>query len=999
MPTGAAGVRAGAASPPDRRPAPAAVRIGVVGDAVASVEPASGDEPGGDSAYVGGADYLVLPGLVNAHQHGRLLSTVALGVPDMPLECWLTALLGAPGGDPYADTFEVARNMVDLGVTATVQMHTTSTATVSRYEEEVRAVLAAYAEVGVRVGLALDVRDQGVPVYGLPASGPDGRVGDLSASATGLDLPVPGVDEVIEVALRLRADAVAGRLGHATVMLGPPGIPWCSDGLLATIARVSRAEGLPVQTHLLESEYQRLLGRTRHPGGSVAMLDELGLVRSGVSFAHGVFLDDGDMRPLAAGGAAVVTNPSSNLRLHNGVAPVRSMLEAGVTVGLGSDSNCLDGGDDLWSELRLLRALQRRRDVRDRGLDPASVVRIATGGGAGTIAPPGPPAILPGRPADLILVDMRRLGPLAEGVDLADALVGLSSRQAVSCVVVGGEVLKQPPPARAPATGRAAGRPAPAGAGALGRGSGGDPVPVAARIGAAGRSAVNAPVGRGAEARTIETFLDGVDSGCRVQLLEGEVGIGKTTLLRCAAEEARRRGFVVLMASPVPDEHPLEFAALADLLEGVHPAAIDGLPVPQQQALRVAVWREELPGSPVDPRTIAAAFLTVARTLAGAARVLLVVDDIAWLDLPTASVVSFALRRARAIPLGVLGSVRTGWDEDRPAVPALEHCDGVRIDRVAVGPLTLGGTRRLLESRLGLAPDRTTLIRLHEASGGNPMFALELASTSAFAGSRSGPETLAVPQSLRRLVTGRIGALSARCRDLLLAAALSTSDRSRSLVLAAAADPATAEDDLDGLIKSGILIGRGDRLVFGHPLLRSVVIEEARPSAGAPRICVWQAASSFPKRGLVIWPSPPPARTRRSPIRWRAPPALRPGGARAGSAPSSLAWPRSSLRPSRRAIAGVGPCSRPSTGSRLPIPPARQRFSKGSSAPSRTGRPVPSCCGASPGTAATAGSLSPSGGRRFSSRSTTAEPTPTCAPRSSATWRLLQLTAGTWPPG
>jgi cytosine/adenosine deaminase-related metal-dependent hydrolase len=180
------------------------------------------------------------------------------------------------------------------------------------------------------------------------------------------------------------------------------------------------------------------------------MLDELGLVRAGASFAHGVFLDDDDMRLLAARGASVVTNPSSNLRLHNGVAPVREMVEAGLAVGLGSDSGSLDGDDDLWSELRLMRALHRRRDVRDRGLDAASTWRIASSGVAGAARDRGGSLLAPGDRADLILVDLRLLGPLADGVDPLEAVVGLASRHAVAYVVVGGQLLKEPSLPRPP---------------------------------------------------------------------------------------------------------------------------------------------------------------------------------------------------------------------------------------------------------------------------------------------------------------------------------------------------------------------------------------------------------------------------------------------------------------------------------------------------------------------------------------------------------------------
>jgi hypothetical protein len=97
------------------------------------------------------------------------------------------------------------------------------------------------------------------------------------------------------------------------------------------------------------------------------------------------------------------------------------------------------------------------------------------------------------------------------------------------------------------------------------------------------------PVGREFEAAEIEGFMDGLAAGSRTLLLEGEVGIGNTTLVDWGREAALGRGFIVLSASPVEAEFPLECAGLADLLDGVAPAALDALPVPQLHAIRAAV--------------------------------------------------------------------------------------------------------------------------------------------------------------------------------------------------------------------------------------------------------------------------------------------------------------------------------------------------------------------------------------------------------------------------
>ena len=121
------------------------------------------------------------------------------------------------------------------------------------------------------------------------------------------------------------------------------------------------------------------------------------------------------------------------------------------------------------------------------------------------------------------------------------------------------------------------------------------------------------PLGRDAEIAALERFLAApVDGrGPAALLLLGEAGIGKTTLLRRAGTLAEAHGCRVLRAAPARAEQGLAYAVLADLLRGVEPAVLDDLPAPQQRALRVATLEEDAGAGQVEPRTIAAAFLSV----------------------------------------------------------------------------------------------------------------------------------------------------------------------------------------------------------------------------------------------------------------------------------------------------------------------------------------------------------------------------------------------------
>jgi DNA-binding CsgD family transcriptional regulator len=334
-----------------------------------------------------------------------------------------------------------------------------------------------------------------------------------------------------------------------------------------------------------------------------------------------------------------------------------------------------------------------------------------------------------------------------------------------------------------------------------------------------------AVIGRLTEVAAIERFLGAIVAGSRCLLLEGEVGIGKTALLRSGSEAAAGRGYVVLSANPVELEVPWEFGALADLLEGVPQAVLDVLPPAQRRAVGVAVFRDEPPEIPVDPRTIATAVLTILRRCSETSPVLLVIDDLPWLDAPSARVLSFVLRRVGDTAVGMLAAVRTGWSGD-PAALATDDVADERVEHLRLGPLSLGALDELVTSRTSQNLGHGKLLRLQEMSRGNPLFALQLIAGGGLdleSGSRDhGP----VPASLRRLLLTQLSALPASARDLLLLSAL-TGDPTTSVVLKAAADPQNAADGFDVVWRAGIVEQHGDAITFAHPLVRSVVADSA----------------------------------------------------------------------------------------------------------------------------------------------------------------------------
>jgi DNA-binding CsgD family transcriptional regulator len=233
--------------------------------------------------------------------------------------------------------------------------------------------------------------------------------------------------------------------------------------------------------------------------------------------------------------------------------------------------------------------------------------------------------------------------------------------------------------------------------------------------------------------------------------LEGEAGIGKTTVWRAGVERARERGFRVLVAQPAEAERSFSYAALADLLEPIADEVLTLLPGPQRRALeRVLLVAAD--DEPLDARLVGVAVRTSLASLG--APVLVAVDDVQWLDAASATVLSFTLRRSE--PPAALLALRSGHE-----LPLQ-----VESDALPIGPLSVGALHHLLVERLGVALRRTPLLRLHEVSGGNPFYALELARANPHGGE------FVLTSSLQHLVVDRVRALPAETRRSLAALAL-----------------------------------------------------------------------------------------------------------------------------------------------------------------------------------------------------------------------------------
>ncbi|HSC93084.1 MAG TPA: AAA family ATPase [Gaiellaceae bacterium] len=333
-------------------------------------------------------------------------------------------------------------------------------------------------------------------------------------------------------------------------------------------------------------------------------------------------------------------------------------------------------------------------------------------------------------------------------------------------------------------------------------------------------------VGREAEQSSLLAFLDRAHAGARALVLEGEAGIGKTTLWLAAVEAARQRGFRVLVARPAEAERELGFAALGDVLADVLEDALPRLSAPRRRALEAALLLGGEDEEPADPRAVALAVGDTIYGLAEDAPVLVASDDVQWLDAPSAVALAFALRRVDARPVAVLLARRSGTPRS-----ALEEAVEPVAERIRVGPMSLGAVQGILKARIGRAFPRPVLRRLHEASGGNPFFALELARALERRAAPVDPATpLPVPETLERLVGDRIRALPEDTHGALLAVAALGSPTARLL-----AELDVRPQELDPALAAGVLVRADREIRFSHPLLATEVYAAA-PAAERRRM-------------------------------------------------------------------------------------------------------------------------------------------------------------------
>ena len=354
---------------------------------------------------VGGDGYVLAPAFTNAHDHGRALGTLALGVPDSFLEVWLRHLANLPSIPPYLASLYSGLQLLQSGVTAVAHSH--NPASWSELAAELPGSIRGYADAGIRVAMHPPIVDQNQLLYAerqrfldmLPS-----ELREALGAANGIDLSEDDYFAMLEDLYSSSHDSERHRV-H--IQVSPAGGQWCSDELIIRACEWARNRHTRVQMHMLETQYQRIYAYKTWGKSFIRHLEDIGALGDWLTLAHMIWVEDDDIELLADRGLGVAHNISSNLRLRSGIAPVAKMVATGVKVGMGLDGHTLDDDQDFLREMRLAWTIGNLSGMAAAELSAEMVWRMGTRVAAeitfGAHVPLGRLEV--GGLADLILLD------------------------------------------------------------------------------------------------------------------------------------------------------------------------------------------------------------------------------------------------------------------------------------------------------------------------------------------------------------------------------------------------------------------------------------------------------------------------------------------------------------------------------------------------------------------------------------------------------------------
>jgi 5-methylthioadenosine/S-adenosylhomocysteine deaminase len=358
---------------------------------------------------IGGANRIVMPGLVNGHQHAAM--TLLRGIADdLPLIEWLNDYI-FPAEVAFVDP-EFVRIGTELACWEMMRGGTTTFVDMYYYPDVIAGVVES---CGLRALISATVIDQ---------RSPDAENADDSIRK-GLDFIGRWKD----------------RNSRITPIFGPHSNYTLNVEQLKATREAAIEAGVAISIHMSESPYELQYSKDTYGKTSIELFESIGFFDGPTIAAHVVWPTKAEIPILSERKVGVIHNPTSNMKIASGVAPVTEMLRAGVRVGLGTDGAASNNDLDMWEEMRLAAFLQKVDRMDPEVLSAQTVLTMATSGGAEAIGLRDQiGALAAGMKADLIQVSFDDVH-FVPTYDVISHLVYVSDEQDVATVIVDGKLL------------------------------------------------------------------------------------------------------------------------------------------------------------------------------------------------------------------------------------------------------------------------------------------------------------------------------------------------------------------------------------------------------------------------------------------------------------------------------------------------------------------------------------------------------------------------------
>ena len=356
-----------------------------------------------------GEGRVVMPGLVNGHSHAAM--TLLRGVADdLALMDWLQNYI-FPAEVEFVDT-EFVRIGTELACWEMIRGGTTTFVDMYYYPDTIAEVVE---QCGMRAMISATVIDQ---------RSPDAEnAGDSIAKGIGF------------------VERWQGRNSRITPIFGPHANYTLDAEQLAATRAAAMKLGAPISIHVSESPFELQYAQDTYGTTSILLYESIGFFEGPTIAAHVVWPTEEEISILAERKVGVIHNPTSNMKIASGIAPITDMLAAGVLVGLGTDGAASNNDLDMWEEMRLASFLQKVDRMDPEAIPATTVLSMATSGGATAIGLGDSIGSLEaGKRADLIQVAFEDVHHVPT-YDVISHLVYVNDEQDVASVVVDGKVL------------------------------------------------------------------------------------------------------------------------------------------------------------------------------------------------------------------------------------------------------------------------------------------------------------------------------------------------------------------------------------------------------------------------------------------------------------------------------------------------------------------------------------------------------------------------------